>query len=98
MDVAVIGVGAIGGLLAAELIAAGNEVTLCGAGRPLEIEPLVGAVLRAAGRHGLAAPRAVRAPQRLVRSDDRGGAEPYFSSREKRRSLRIRPSVWQCGQ
>ena len=22
----------------------------------------------------------------------------YFSSRESRRSLRIRPSVWQCGQ
>src|SRR3954469_19890125 len=33
MDVAVIGVGAIGGLLAAELIAAGNEVTLCGRSR-----------------------------------------------------------------
>ncbi len=30
MEVAVIGVGAIGGLLAAELIAAGNDVTLCG--------------------------------------------------------------------
>ena len=57
------------------------------AGRPLEIDPLLGAALRAAKRHDVPAPRL----QTLY-------ALLHFSRRESRRSLRIRPSVWQCGQ